>query len=92
MPSKKKPSFLLYVNDNVLVEELSDEDAGKLFKAIFAFADHGEDRSDELDPLPRMVYKRMARYIAENTLAYYEKCEKIRQMAMEREQRKRESL
>lgn len=89
---RKKSDFILYTNDRVMVDELTDEEAGKLFKAVFAFADCGEDRSEELPPLPRVIFKRMADYIIKNTMAYLEKCEKNKQIAMEREQKRREML
>ena len=37
----KENSFLLFTDERVAVESMSDEDAGKMVKAIFAYADEG---------------------------------------------------
>ena len=41
--SQNKNSFILYLEQAEIVDELSDDDAGKLFKAILFYVHSGEE-------------------------------------------------
>jgi hypothetical protein len=59
-------SFILYVETAQHVELLSDEDAGRLFKAIFAYAKDGTQPTD-LPPAAAMAFSFIRAYIDANS-------------------------
>lgn len=68
-------SFLVYKDNSPLVENCTDEQAGKLFKALFAFACYGE----ELDTDDRMLkgfYTVFRNAIVRDDAKYQERCRK----------------
>lgn len=85
----KKKSFVLYFDCKKQIDMLSDEQAGKLFKALFDFAE-----SDEIpefsDGMLTMAFSFISAQIERDSVKYEERCEKNRQIALEREKRKRE--
>lgn len=66
------PSFLIYKDAEEDVFELSDEDAGKVFKAVFAFAKRGEKVT--LDGEAKVVYRGICRSIDRDGAKYESKC------------------
>lgn len=50
----KRSSFLLYIDKKEIVENLTDEQAGKVFKAIYKYVDEKEEI--ELDPVSKIVF------------------------------------
>ena len=42
MSQEKKESFILYLEHEELINELSDEDAGRLFKQLFSYVSNGQ--------------------------------------------------
>lgn len=50
----KRSSFLLYIDKREIVETLTDEQAGKVFKAIYKYVDSKEEV--ELDPVSNIVF------------------------------------
>lgn len=50
----KKNSFLLYIDKREIVETLTDEQAGKVFKAIYKYVDTKEE--SQLDPVSKIVF------------------------------------
>lgn len=75
--SEKKKSFLLYVDRKKEISMLSDEQAGKLFKAVFEYADSGTETEFEELALALMfsVFKSQ---IDANAEKYAEKAERNR--------------
>lgn len=68
-------SFLVYKDNAPLVENCTDEQAGQLFKALFAFACYGE----ELDTDDRMLkgfYTVFRNAIVRDDAKYQERCRK----------------
>ena len=68
-------SFLVYKDNIALVENCTDEQAGQLFKALFAFACYGE----ELDTDDRMLkgfYSVFRNSIVRDDAKYQERCRK----------------
>ena len=75
--TKEKSGFLLYADWEDQVGLLSDEDAGKLFKALFTYERTRE--MEELPPVAAMAFAFIRKELDRNRKAYEEKCEKLRQ-------------
>lgn len=75
--TKEKAGFLLYADWEEQVGLLTDEDAGKLFKALFAYERSRE--SGDLPPVAAMAFAFMRKELDRNRKAYEDKCEKLRQ-------------
>lgn len=82
-------SFILYTSYYALIEGLTDEQLGQLTRAIFLYARDGEIIS--LEPVVRMAFAFIKDNIERNQDKYQAKCEKNRQIALERERKKREA-
>ncbi len=82
-------SFILYTSYYALIEGLTDEQLGQLTRAIFLYARDGETIS--LEPVVRMAFGFIKDNIERNQDKYQAKCEKNRQIALERERKKREA-
>lgn len=84
----EKKSFLIYLDNQKQVNMLTDEQAGRLFKALFEFAKNGTE-TDFDDGMMTMIFSFMADSITRDTAKYNAKCEKNREIAIEREARRR---
>lgn len=82
-------SFILYTSDYQLIEGLTDEQLGQLTRALFTYARDG--KIIQLDPVVRMAFVFIKDKIDRNQGKYQARCEKNRQIALEREARKREA-
>ena len=82
-------SFILYTSDYQLIEGLTDEQLGQLTRALFVYARDGE--VIKLEPVVRMAFVFIKDKIDRNQGKYQARCEKNRQIALEREARKREA-
>lgn len=82
-------SFILYTSYYALIEGLTDEQLGQLTRAIFLYARDGI--IIKLDPVVRMAFVFIKDNIERNQDKYQAKCEKNRQIALERERKKREA-
>lgn len=82
-------SFILYTSYYDLIEGLTDEQLGQLTRAIFLYARDGKTIS--LEPVVRMAFAFIKDNIQRNQDKYQAKCEKNRQIALERERKKREA-
>ena len=82
-------SFILYTSDYQLIEGLTDEQLGQLTRALFIYARDGEVIN--LEPVVRMAFAFIKDKIDRNLDKYQARCEKNRQIALEREARKREA-
>lgn len=78
---KKPKGFFTYFHMSDMVAMLSDEQAGKLYKALMRYGDTGElpDFSDDL-PL-NMAFSLMKKEIDVNVEKYNEMCERNRENA-----------
>ena len=77
---EEKKSFMLYYDQGEQIALLSDEEAGKLIKALFRFASSGE-KSDLENGMTRMCYAFITAQIARDTAEYRKKCERLSQNA-----------
>lgn len=82
-------SFILYTSYYALIEGLTDEQLGQLTRAIFLYARDG--KIIKLEPVVRMAFVFIKDNIERNQDKYQAKCEKNRQIALERERKKREA-
>lgn len=73
---KAKDSFILYTDQKAVVDKLSDEQAGKIMKAIYEYTTTGE--LPELDNLLDLVITPFITAIDKNNDRYNEVCEKNR--------------
>lgn len=82
-------SFILYTSYYALIEGLTDEQLGQLTRAIYLYARDG--KTINLEPVVRMAFAFIKDNIERNQDKYQAKCEKNRQIALERERKKREA-
>ena len=80
---KKPKCFYLYNDNHSLIDRLTNEQAGEVFKAIYRFADTGEKESSD-DLIVETVVDVFTKHIERDYEAYNEKCEKMRQNAQKR--------
>lgn len=75
MDNNIKESFVLYASHRELVEQLSNEQAGKLFKAIFEYT--SGNNSIELDSMTRMAFISIRQDLDRNAEKYEAKRKKL---------------
>ena len=68
-------SFLIYKDNRALIDTCSDEQAGQLFKALFAFACDGEELQTD-DRLVQGFYTVFRNSIERDDRKYQERCRK----------------
>lgn len=81
--------FQIYLDCKKHIDMLSDEQAGKLFKALFDFSISGKV-PEFSDGMLMMCFSFLSAQIERDTAKYKEKCERNRQTALEREKNRRE--
>ena len=80
---------MLYLDTDGQWEMLSDEQAGKLIKALFKYVKTGEALETD-DGMLKMAFSFISGQYNRDSERYEAKCEKNRQIALEREKKKRE--
>lgn len=70
----KKKSFVIYEDTGNLVELLSDEQAGKVFKSIFAYITQKD--MPEIDDVAKIVFISIKNYLDRDSAKYDEICQK----------------
>ena len=80
-----KSGFIIYNDWKDLLDDLSLEDRGRVFTALFDVAD-GEDPDKIENPAARMLLKVMSKQMHKDADAYERKCEKNRDNARQRSQ------
>ena len=76
----KNSSFLLYLSTAEDLHDLTDEECGQLFRAVFDYA--AEKKQPHLSPLVMMAFRHIRQYMDANEEKYREKCKKNRRAAM----------
>ena len=76
MTTEKKKSFLLYAEQEELINELSNEEAGKLFKEVFHYVKTGE--TPNLSGMMKMAFITIRQDLDRNAQKYDEMVEKRR--------------
>lgn len=85
----KKKSFILHVDSLGVLSDLSDEQAGKLFKAMLAFH-KGEEI--ELDPLTKMAFSFFKNQFIRDNEKYIKTCEARAQAGSKGGKQKQQNL
>ncbi len=71
--SNRKKSFLLHIDSLEILTDLSDEQAGKLFKAIYS---HQIDEEPKLDQMTKMVFLPFRNQFERDNEKYAKTCER----------------
>lgn len=74
----KKKSFLVYYDNQVIVRHLTDDEAGKLFKALFPYAADGVKPDFEDNQALAMAFDVLRIAIDRDKEKYIKKCESNR--------------
>lgn len=74
MGRNKNNSFVLYTDSRNLIELLTDEQSGKLLKAIFSYVEEGE--APDLDDVSTVVFTAIRNYLDRDQAKYQEVCQK----------------
>lgn len=85
-----KKSVILYADCIAILEELSFEQSGRLFKAILSYINEEPVTEIDGDPAVKMAFVVIKKQIDRDADKYHAKCEKNREIAIAREKRKRE--
>jgi len=86
---KDKPAMMLLASDRKMVDLLSDEEAGQLFKAIYAYYCDGTVFDTESRVL-QLAFGRLKEVIDSHNESYTARCQRNKEIAEERERKKRE--
>lgn len=79
LENHKKPSFLVYLDNEVVIQKLPDEDAGKLFKALFLYS-REKTKPDFDDNLALSItFDILSTAIDRDAERYYNRCQKNRE-------------
>lgn len=86
-----KSSIVINTKDaeNIL-QDFTKEEAGEIFMALLAYANRGEEFKTD-DRSMRTLFRMLQSNIDRNNERYEEKCERNRQIAMEREKKRKEA-
>ena len=86
--AKEKTAFLIYDDWETLFNSLdSNDEAGQLIKSLFAFAKRGEVA--KFKGALKMAFIVMSQQISRDNKRYTIRCEKNKQIAIEREEQRR---
>lgn len=83
--------FMLYTAQYPAIKTMTQEQKGDLLDALYAYAIDGAQISAEADPMVQMAFAFIRDAIDRAQGKYEAKCERNRQTALKREQKKRES-
>ncbi len=75
----KKPSFLVYYDNEVIVLRLQDEEAGKLFKSLFPYGREEIKPDFDESPALAMAFDILSMAIDRDKEKYVRRCEKNRE-------------
>lgn len=83
--------FMLYTAQYPAIKTMTQEQKGDLLDALYAYAIDGAQISAEADPMVQMAFAFIRDAIDRAQGKYEAKCERNRQTALKREQKKREA-
>ena len=83
-------SFTLYYDALHLITTMNDSQAGRLLKSLFNFSMTGEIEDMSDDGMIKMAFNFIANKIQQDTEKYKAKCAKNKEIALERERKRRE--
>lgn len=85
---KKPKGFFTYFQHAQVIEEFSDEEAGKVYKALLRYGMSGELPDFGENKMIRIAFKMFQADVDENFERYRTTCENRQKAAIERERRK----
>ena len=86
-----KSSIVINTKDaENMLQDFTKEEAGEIFMALLAYANRGEEVKTD-DRSMRTLFRTLQANIDRNNERYEEKCERNRQIAMEREKKRKEA-
>lgn len=86
-----KSSIVINTKDaENMLHDFTKEEAGEIFMALLAYANRGEEFKTD-DRSMRTLFRTLQANIDRNNERYEEKCERNRQIAMEREKKRKEA-
>ena len=86
-----KSSIVINTKDaENMLQDFTKEEAGEIFMALLAYASRGEEFKTD-DRSMRTLFRTLQANIDRNNEKYEEKCERNRQIAMEREKKRKEA-
>ena len=86
-----KSSIVINTKDaENMLQDFTKEEAGEIFMALLAYANRGEEFKTD-DRSMRTLFRTLQANIDRNNERYEEKCERNRQIAMEREKKRKEA-
>ena len=86
-----KSSIVINTKDaENMLQDFTKEEAGEIFMALLAYANRGEEFKTD-DRSMRTLFRTLQANIDRNNERYTEKCERNRQIAMEREKKRKEA-
>lgn len=89
--NEKIRAFVIDAQDTErMLEDFTDEEAGKILRGLLAYANRGEEFETE-DRAMRCLFKTIQANIDRNYDKYEAKCERNRQIALEREKKRKEA-
>lgn len=89
--NKDKNSIVINTKDaENMLQDFTKEEAGEIFMALLAYANRGEEFKTD-DRSMRTLFRTLQANIDRNNEKYEEKCERNRQIAMEREKKRKEA-
>ena len=89
--NEKIRAFVIDAQDTErMLEDFSDEEAGKILKGLLAYANRGDEFETE-DRAMRCLFKNIQANIDRNYDKYESKCERNRQIAKAREQKRKKA-
>ena len=84
-----RKSLIIFCDRLKELEMLSDEQAGRLFRALIKYASTGEVLQENEEIAVKLIFSVMKSAIDENNEKFEKRCEKNRQIAKEREEKRR---
>ena len=80
----KKPSFLVYYDNEIIVLRLPDDEAGKLFKSLFPYGRESIKPDFDRNPALAMAFDILSMAIDRDKEKYVNRCEKNRENVKKR--------
>lgn len=84
MAKKRPPGFMLYEETTKLLSSITDEQAGRIIKAVCSFYVTGEIPSDLGEPIEQAVVDGIIEGVIKDAAAYSQKCERNAENARRR--------
>lgn len=78
MKNERRKSFILYLDNSIILDQLTDEESGKLIKAIFKYQSSGVTPDFSKNPALAMGFSVFKMSLDRDSEKYQERCEKNR--------------